>query len=126
LWSKKDDDLSQDFWEWKKNEDKKEKPMAKHIVSLHTIKNLIKKKSSHLHLLLAVTVILKHATFLRCSMSSKSALANAEQKYQKSNIDVLIQDHLTTCAAEQSVEQFVGFIMSTDIMSSQSSAHTSV
>ena len=48
-------------------------------------------------------------------MSSKSALTKAEQKYQKANIDVIIQEHLTACAAEQSIEQFVGFIMSTDI-----------
>jgi hypothetical protein len=48
-------------------------------------------------------------------MSAKSALTNAEKKYRKANIDVTIQQHLTACAAEQSVEQFVGFIMSTDI-----------
>ena len=75
-------------------------------------------------------------------MSSKSALIKVERKYQKANIDVTIQEHLTACAAKQSVEQFVGFIMSTDIslfiffhlshhyliilsVSSQSSAHTS-
>ena len=49
------------------------------------------------------------------SMSSKSAVTNAEQKYRKANIDVTIQEHLTACAGKQSVEQFVGFIMSTDI-----------
>jgi len=48
-------------------------------------------------------------------MLPKSALANAEQNYRQSNTDVLIEDHLTACAAEQSVEQFVGFIMNTDI-----------
>ena len=48
-------------------------------------------------------------------MSPKSALTNAEQNYQKANIDMTIQEHLTACAAKQSVEQFVGFIMSTDI-----------
>jgi hypothetical protein len=63
----------------------------------------------------AVTLILKHATFLRISISSKSALANTELNYQKANIDVIIQQHLTACASKQSVEQFVGFIMSTDI-----------
>ena len=87
----------------------------------------------------AVTLILKHATFLSTSMSSMSALTNAEQEYWKANIDVNIKEHLTACA--QSVEQFLGFIMSTDIslfiffhlshwyliillVSSQSSAHT--
>jgi hypothetical protein len=48
-------------------------------------------------------------------MSPESALTKAEQKYQKANIDVAIQQHLTACAAEQSEEQFVSFIMSTDI-----------
>jgi hypothetical protein len=95
----------------------------------------------YLTLVKAVTLILKHATFLCTSKSPKSALTNAEQKYQKANIDVTIQQHLTACDAEQSFEQFVGFIMSTDIslfiffhlshqyliilsVSSQSSAHT--
>jgi len=95
-----------------------------HIMSLSSIKKLIKKKSSQLHLLHAVTLILKHATLLRTSMSAKSALANIELNYQKANIDATIQQHLTACAAEQTVEQFVGFIMSTDIVSSQSSAHS--
>jgi hypothetical protein len=63
----------------------------------------------------AVTLILKHATFLWTSMSSKSALTKVERQYRKANIDVTIQQHLTACDAEQSVEQFVGFIMSTDI-----------
>ena len=48
-------------------------------------------------------------------MSPKSALADVELNYQKANIDVTIQQHLIACAAKQSVEQFVGFIMSTDI-----------
>jgi hypothetical protein len=75
--------------------------------------------------------------------SPKSALTKTVQKYQKANINVTIQQHLTACAAKQSVEQFVGFIMSTDIslfiffplshqcliilsVSSQPSAHTGV
>ena len=48
-------------------------------------------------------------------MLPKPALADAELNYQKANIDVTIQQHLRACAAQQSVEQFVGFIMSTDI-----------
>jgi hypothetical protein len=63
----------------------------------------------------AVTLILKHATLLQTSMSPKLALTDAQLNYQKANFDVTIQQHLTACAAEQSVEQFVGFIMSTDI-----------
>ena len=69
----------------------------------------------YLTLVKAVTLILKHATFLHNSMSPESALAKAEQQYQEANIDVAIQQHLTACAAEQSEEQFVSFIMSTDI-----------
>jgi hypothetical protein len=69
----------------------------------------------YLTLVKAVTLILKHATLSRISMSPESALTNADQKYQKGNIDVTIQQHLAACTAEQSVEQFVGFIMSTDI-----------
>ena len=73
----------------------------------------------YLTLAKAVTLILKHETLLRTSMSSKSALTNAELDYQKANFDVTIQQHLTACDAGQSVlesvEQFVGFIMSTDI-----------
>ena len=97
----------------------------------------------YLTLVKAVTLILKHATFLWISMPSKSALTNAEKKYNEANIDVIIQKHLTTCAEKQSVEQFVGFIMSTDnslftffhlshqyliilSVSCQSSAHTHV
>jgi hypothetical protein len=63
----------------------------------------------------AVTLILKHATFSQISMSPKSALAKAQQKYQKANIDVTIQKHLIACAAGQSEDQFVGFIMSTEM-----------
>ena len=69
----------------------------------------------YLTLVKAVTLILKHATFLCTSMSSKSAVNQAEQKYHKAKIDVTIQEHLTACAGQQSEEQFVNFIMSTDI-----------
>ena len=52
-------------------------------------------------------------------MSAKSALTIAELNYQKANVDVTIQQYLAACASEQavleSVEQFVGFVMSTDI-----------
>ena len=69
----------------------------------------------YLTLVKAVTLILKHATFLRVSISPKLALTEAELNYQKANTDVIIQQHLTACASEQSLEQFVGFVMSTDI-----------
>jgi hypothetical protein len=43
------------------------------------------------------------------------ALTDVELDYQKSNIDESIQQYLTSCASEPSVEQFSGFIMATDI-----------
>jgi len=98
-------------------------PMTKHIMALHTIQNLITHKSSNLHLIIAVILILKHATFLQLSNSPELALTYAELGYQRANIDVIIQQYLTACASEQSVEQFVGFIMGTDIVSSQSSTN---
>ena len=63
----------------------------------------------------AVTLILKHATLLRTSNPSKGALANADLNYQKANIDESIKKYLIACASELSVEQFVSFIMGTDI-----------
>ena len=69
----------------------------------------------HLTLVKAVTLILKHATFLRSSLSQESALIIADLNYQKAKIDVTIKEHLKACAPELSVEQFVGFIMNTTI-----------
>ena len=63
----------------------------------------------------AVILILKHATFLRFSRLPKLALIYAELDYQKANIDVAIQQHLREYASDHSVEQFVDFIMGTDI-----------
>jgi hypothetical protein len=64
----------------------------------------------------AVTLILKHATLLRTtSCPTEAALANVELSYQKANMDESIQQYLTACASELSVEQFTGFIMGTDI-----------
>jgi len=91
-------------------------PMTKHIIGLHTIQNLIIHKSSHLQLIFAVTLILKHATLLRLSNSWKPALTYAELGYQKANIDAVIQQHLGKSGTEHSVEAFSGFIMSTDIV----------
>jgi len=92
------------------------KPMAKHIMGLYTIQNLIIHKSSHLHFIFAVTLILKHATLLRLSNLPNLALSCADLDYQKANIDVAIQQHLIACAPEPSVEQFACFIMGTDIV----------
>ena len=91
----------------------------------------------------AVTLILKHATLLQTSSSPEAALTNVDQDYQRQNIDDSIQQYLTACASDVSVEQFAGFIMGTEIgvfillslspqhlifilVSSQSSAKTDV
>ena len=63
----------------------------------------------------AITLIFKHATFLRLSNLPIHALIYAELNYQKANVDVTIQQHLIIHGLEHSVEQFAGFIMSTDI-----------
>ena len=63
----------------------------------------------------AVIIILKHATFLRLSkVSRESALRKADLHYRQANVDQKIQEYLTTCQV-QSVTQFVGFIMATNI-----------
>ena len=59
----------------------------------------------------AVILILKHATFLHLSnSSSESALTNADLDYQEANIDLKIQQHLTSSSQEHSVKEFSGFI----------------
>jgi hypothetical protein len=63
----------------------------------------------------AVTLILKHATFLHLSNLPESALTYAELDYQQANIDMVIQQHLITHGPEHSIEQFASFIMSIDI-----------
>jgi hypothetical protein len=64
----------------------------------------------------AVILILKHATILRLSnQSPKSALTSVERDYQRADIDLKIQQYLMTTSQEQSIEQFVHFIMATDI-----------
>ena len=63
----------------------------------------------------AVTLILKHATLLRTSNQPEGALTNVDLNYQKADIDESIHQYLMTCALRPSVEQFVGFIMGTDI-----------
>ena len=65
----------------------------------------------------AATLILKHATLSQITSSNRLqvALTNVELDYQKANIDESIQQYLTICAPELSVDQFAGFIMVTDI-----------
>ena len=63
----------------------------------------------------AVTLILKHATLLQASILQEAALTNVDLDYQRANIDGSIQQYLTACASDVSVEQFAGFIMGTEI-----------
>jgi hypothetical protein len=64
----------------------------------------------------AVTLILKHATLLRTSNLPEAALTNVDLDYQRAkDIDGSIQQYLTATASDVSVEQFVGFIMGTEI-----------
>jgi hypothetical protein len=63
----------------------------------------------------AVTLILKHATFLRVSNLPESALYYADLDYQKANIDLAIQQHLMAHGPEHSEEQFASFVMDTNI-----------
>jgi len=62
----------------------------------------------------AVVLILKHATFLRLSMSLGPALIQADNDYGKAGIDQKIQQHI---AASQgySVELDRAFIMAVEI-----------
>ena len=67
----------------------------------------------------AVILVLKYATFIRLSNSSsnfdrKSSLARADVHYEEANIDLKIQEFVKT-SQEQSVMQFVDFIMATEI-----------
>ncbi|KAH9052230.1 hypothetical protein EDB87DRAFT_1659509, partial [Lactarius vividus] len=72
------------------------------------------------HLILAVILILKHATFLRLSnMSAQSALAHAEVDYRERNIDSMIRQHLTAPSQEHSDESFARLIMAIDLSSVQ-------
>ena len=63
----------------------------------------------------AVTLILKHATLLRTSHLPKAALTNVDLNYQSEDIDESIQQYLTAFASNGSLEQFVSFIMGTEI-----------
>ncbi|KAH9023386.1 hypothetical protein EDB85DRAFT_2277896, partial [Lactarius pseudohatsudake] len=86
------------------------------IMSFPTIQNLTPTSLGGYHLIFAVILILKHATFLRLSnMSAESALTLAEVDYRVANIDSQIRQHLTAPSQEQSDESFVGFIMAVEL-----------
>ena len=64
----------------------------------------------------AVILILKHATSLRLSNQPPDlALNQVEQAYQEENMDWNIQQYLRALHQEPSVEQFLAFIMATNI-----------
>ncbi|KAN0137574.1 hypothetical protein V8E53_004625 [Lactarius tabidus] len=92
-------------------------------MSLPTIQNLVKNGFSNHHLIIAVILILRHATLLLPSNESEAALSQAELDYQESSIDLKIQEYLVAFASED-VSQFAGFIKATEIASSQSSVKT--
>ncbi|KAH9021793.1 hypothetical protein EDB85DRAFT_2293394 [Lactarius pseudohatsudake] len=87
------------------------------IMSFPTFQNLPPTRLGRYHLIIAVILILKHATFLRLSdMSAESALTHAEADYCEGNIDSKIRQHLTAPSQEQSDQSFAGFIMAIDLV----------
>ena len=59
---------------------------------------------------------MKHATLLNLlKWPRELALKHADQQYQEANIDLKIQEYLTTTSQEQSVMPLEDFIMATDI-----------
>ncbi|KAH9023614.1 hypothetical protein EDB85DRAFT_309005 [Lactarius pseudohatsudake] len=96
------------------------------IMSFPTIQNLTPTSLGGYHLIFAVILIFKHATFLRLSsMSATSALAHAEVDYRERNIDSNIRHHLSAPSQEHSDESFARFIMAIDLcrLSLQSKSH---
>ncbi|KAH8979665.1 hypothetical protein EDB86DRAFT_626286 [Lactarius hatsudake] len=86
------------------------------IMSFPTIQNLTPTSLGGYHLIFAVIIILKEATFLRLSnMSAESALTHAEVDYREGNIDSKIRQHLTASSQEHSDESFARFIMAIDL-----------
>ncbi|KAH9027389.1 hypothetical protein EDB85DRAFT_2291540 [Lactarius pseudohatsudake] len=91
------------------------------VMSLPTVQNITHNGLSGHHLIIAVVVIFKHATFLRLKgLSSESSLTQAELDYREANIDLKIQEHLTG-SSQDSVELSASFIMATHIEPSRSS-----
>jgi hypothetical protein len=91
------------------------KNYTKHVMSLPVIKKLVSNGLSNHHLIIAVIIILKHATTLRPSNTPEQALTLAQVDYKKANVGLKIQEYLKIFPAEGSVEQFADFIMATNI-----------
>ena len=62
-----------------------------------------------------VILILKQATTLQLSNGGKEALTKAALDYQKTNIDLQIQEYLKPFTPKDSVQKFADFIMATNI-----------
>ncbi|KAN0128894.1 hypothetical protein V8E53_013267 [Lactarius tabidus] len=92
-------------------------------MSLPAIQNLVNNGLSSHHLIIAVILILRHATFLMLTNKAKVALTQAGLDYQESNIDLKIQEYLEAFPSEDE-GQVAGFIKATEIVSSQSSMKT--
>lgn len=64
----------------------------------------------------ALILIFKHAAILCLSGSStKLALTQAESNYWNANIALKIQEHFTASYQQYSTEQFISFLMDTNI-----------
>ncbi|KAH9007775.1 hypothetical protein EDB83DRAFT_2460225, partial [Lactarius deliciosus] len=86
------------------------------IISLYTIQKFTPTSLGSYHLIFAVILILKHATFLRLSnMSPESALTHAEVDYREANIDSRIRQYLSAPSSKQSDKLHADFIMTTDV-----------
>lgn len=97
---------------------------TQYIKSLPTIQNLVVNGASCHHFIIALILLLKHATLSRLSNEAKSALLQEDQNYQKAKIDSMIQVYLKAFSPEDSVMKFSSFIMDTDIVLSQHSVKT--
>ena len=70
----------------------------------------------YLTFVIAILIILKHATLLRLSnLSPEEALTQAGQDYQAANIDERIQQYLTPSSRVHSIGEFSRFIIATEI-----------
>ena len=71
---------------------------------------------THLTFQEAIILIFKHAALLCLSgISSKLALTQAESNYHQANIASKIQEHFTASYEDYSSEQFIGFLVDTNI-----------
>ena len=70
----------------------------------------------HLTFEVAIILIFKHAAILCLSgISAKLALTQVESDYQQAKIASKIEEHFIRPYQEYTIEQFMGFLMDTDI-----------